>query len=88
MEDGIVSTVLVVIETGSGTGMRLESWKWKGMGTITSFPHTSTGCANKNNSLDKRLYFSNGSTHLSHTFRFYVSVFTQYILQISLKQLM
>jgi len=31
-----------------------------------------TGCANKNDLLEKRLYFSNGSTDVSQTFRLYM----------------
>ena len=41
----------------------------------------------KNNPLEKILYLSNGSTNLSQTFRLYIRVFAQHILQISLKQL-
>ena len=46
-----------------------------------------TGCANKNNPLEKLLYINNNSTSLSQTFAVYVRVCTQHILQISLKQL-
>jgi len=31
-----------------------------------------TGCANKNNPLEKRLYFSNCSTDLGQNFKFYM----------------
>jgi len=46
-----------------------------------------TGCANKNNPLEKLLYISNGSTSLSQTFELYIRVFAQRIVKISLKQL-
>ena len=38
--------------------------------------------------IEKRLYFSDGSTDLGQTFTLYMGVFTQHILQISLKQFM
>ena len=44
-----------------------------------------TGCANKNNPLAKMLYFSHGSTNLRKTFRLYIRIFAQHILQILLK---
>jgi len=56
----------------------------KGKLVIASY---CTGCANKNNPLEKLLYINNNSTSLSQTFAVYVRVFTQHILQISLKQL-
>ena len=56
----------------------------KGKLVIASY---CTGCANKNNPLEKLLYINNNSTSLSQTFAVYVRVCTQHILQISLKQL-
>jgi len=39
-----------------------------------------TGCTNKNNPLEKMLYFSHGSTDLSQTFRLCIGVLIQHIL--------
>ena len=52
-----------------------------------SYLHCTTGCANKNNSLEKKLYFSKGCTKLSQTFRIWIWVFSQHIMLILLKQL-
>jgi len=43
------------------------------------------GAPIKNNPLEKMLYFSHGSMDLSQTFRLFMGVFTQDILQILLK---
>jgi len=43
------------------------------------------GAPIKNNPIENMLYFSHGSTDLSQTFRLYMQVFTQHILQILLK---
>jgi len=56
-----------------------------------SYGHSSSGqrylqgAPIKNNPLEKMLYFSHDSTDLSQTFRLYMGVFTQHILQILLK---
>jgi len=47
----------------------------------------TTGCANKNNPLEKHLYFRDGNTNFCQTFRLSTGVVAQNILQISLKQL-
>ena len=44
--------------------------------------HGTTGCANKNNPLEKMVYFSHSSMDLSQTFRLFMWVFTQDIVQI------
>jgi len=45
------------------------------------------GAPIKNNPLEKLMYIRYGSTSSSQTFALYMRVFTQHILQISLKQL-
>jgi len=47
------------------------------------------GYTNKNNLVEKtNLYFNNDSMNMSKTFRVFMRVFTQQILQVSLKQAM
>jgi len=53
--------------------------------TQTTSHDTLQGAPIKNNPLEKMLYFSHGSMDLSQTFRLFMWVFTQDILQVLLK---